>query len=233
MRRWAFDLEFEQPQGKTDKAGVVEVTDSEIDKELIIEIGVAVFDTKTGEIMDTFEGFVNNNIKLSTFIKNLTSITQEQVDGGKSLKEVMKDLDKWLRKHGTFRQPVCWGIDAEILREECKVNGIKWQYGNGYMNVKTVFQMHMEQQGKHHGGGLALSMQSMDMTFAGIEHRAVTDAINTARIYVELANKNDKLTELLRKVYPILFMRNEVTIPDYIRTRESLISELEAILEQN
>jgi len=193
MKRWAFDLEFEQPQGKVNKAGVVEVTDSETEKELGIEVGAAVFDTKTGEIIGTFEGFVNNNIKLSTFIRNLTNITQEQVDGGKTLREVMKDLDKWLKSHGIFRQPVCWGIDAEILREECmcnKTNGnIKWQYGKGYMNVKTVFQMYMEQQGKHYGGGIANSMETLGLKFEGVEHRAVTDAINTARMYVELARK--------------------------------------------
>lgn len=185
MIRWAFDLELEQPNGPG-RNGQPDITDSEVDKQIIIEVGAAVFDTKTGLIIDTFEGFVNNNIKLSTFIRGLTNITQEQVDGGKPLKEVMKDLDIWLKKHKVFRQPVCWGIDAETLRHACIENKIKWQYAKAYMNVKTVYQMYMEQQDKHHGGGIASSMLALGVKFEGVEHRAVTDAINTANVYLEI-----------------------------------------------
>lgn len=189
MIRWAFDLEFEQPQGKINKAGVVEVIDSETDRELIIEIGAVVFDTKTGEIISIFEGFVNNNIKLSTFIKDLTHITQEQVDSGKSLKEVMKDLDKWLKKYKAFRQPICWGIDAETLRNVCNENKIKWQYAKASMNIKTVYQMLMEQQGKNHGGGLNVSLKGIGIDFKGIEHRGTMDALNTAAMYMYIAKR--------------------------------------------
>lgn len=191
MIRWAFDLELEQPNEKV-KENNKKFTgpfDSQVSKEVIIEIGAVVFDTDTGIIIDRLEGFVNNGIVLSTFIRGLTGITQEQVDGGKLLKHVMIDLDRFIGVNKAFRQPICWGIDAECLRTECKGTKAKWHYGKAYMNLKSVYQFHQISNKKDHHGGLKVSMKEVGLQFTGNQHRAITDAENTAHMYMELSER--------------------------------------------
>ncbi len=198
VKRWAFDLELDQPNERIEETnrdnkrqGIKEIwpLDSQVNKAVIIEIGAVVFDSKTGKILDRFEGFVNNNIQLSSFIKNLTHITQEQVDGGKPLVVVMAELDAWLKSHNVFRQPVVWGIDAEVLRVECKENKIHWNYGKAYYNTKSLYQSYRLTNNKKHHGGLFAALSVMSMEFVGTPHRAVSDAENTALIYHKLTRK--------------------------------------------
>ena len=67
----------------------------------IIEFPTVIIDLKTNTIIDRFEQFVKpkERVLLSDFCKNLTSITQEQVDSGIPLSDALTRHASFMSKY--------------------------------------------------------------------------------------------------------------------------------------
>ncbi len=72
----------------------LETTGLDFDKDTIIEIGAVKF--QGTEILDTFQTFVNPERNLSTFIKEFTGITQEQVNDAPTFDLILNELVAFL-----------------------------------------------------------------------------------------------------------------------------------------
>eukprot|EP00128_Syssomonas_multiformis_P016288 Colp12_sorted_trinity150504_noHs@32274 len=80
--------------------------DVRISPQEIIEWPTLLMNTKTYEIESTFHFYVRPvaNRKLSSFCTELTGITQEIVDGGHTLTDVLASHNQWLRTHGLINE---------------------------------------------------------------------------------------------------------------------------------
>ncbi|HCS41551.1 MAG TPA: exonuclease [Pseudomonas sp.] len=173
MPHWlVIDLE-----ATTDKGGWP-VTEMEI-----IEIGATLVDRK-GRELDSFQCFVRplRRPLLTPFCRELTHITQANVEGAEPLSEVWGAFERWLdQHHARLEGWASWGdYDRKQLLQEwqrlqidsalCRVP---------HMNLKQRFA---KARRLERPLGLNGALQLVGMQFTGQQHRALEDARNTARL---------------------------------------------------
>lgn len=149
----------------------------------IIELGALSYD-RFGEENGTFLHLVRPEInpRLSQFCRELTGITQQDVDGAAVFETVYEkfehwvepDLDTWFVSWGTF--------DQEILNEECF----------RAFNDASMIQNHLDLQSEYTQlnslsprTSLVKAVEIEEWDFDGDPHRAMPDTRNMARIFRE------------------------------------------------
>jgi DNA polymerase III alpha subunit (gram-positive type) len=205
MRFIAIDLELEQPNTNH------QTPDSKTSDEVIIQVGVVVFELAKDEptILHSETIFLNYPAPLSQFIKTLTSITDEQVNSSTHSPFFALERIAILRRdYEASRQIVEWGSgDTLALREHSGVsleNFVKrYGFARSTINVKNIYQCYALANNIKRQGGLSKSMSKVNLNFKNTTfedknkgaHWAETDAMNTARIFnklIELLKKEDK-----------------------------------------
>jgi len=185
--RYALDLELEQPKSNP------QTPDSQLDSPRIIQVGVAFFNIRTGEIVETKSWYINIGVPLSAFIKELTSTTQDQLDTGTTIETAYAELLLLIKAYKCFRQPITWGGgDLRALQDEVGLSDL----GHVEMNVKTVYQAYAQILGWKRKIGLSGACERLGLSFIGRPHDAVNDAVNTARIYHYFMQRLNKSTSL-------------------------------------
>ena len=170
----ALDLEMNQPSGR------------------IFQVGAAVGDLRSGQLLGRFSVYVNPLEPLEPRIQDLCGVTDEVVRLAGTLDEAYEGLRLWMAPYAEKRQlnPLTWGgDDAQTLQEQLGAPGNGWPFGRRWVDVKTVFvawQHANEQQGQ---GGLATSMKKVGLVFEGRKHDAADDAVNTFRMYHRLLQR--------------------------------------------
>lgn len=148
----------------------------------IIEIGVATLHTN-GEITPFREILVKPTMsKVSTFCTKLTTLTQEQVDAGMSLKEaselLISELDsrnKVWASYGDydekmFRKAFC----SDFLNKP-----LIYPFNDKHHNVKNLFALN---QKLDHEVGMHTALRMLNINLEGTHHRGKDDAVNIAKI---------------------------------------------------
>lgn len=149
-------------------------------KSEIIEIGIAVVDFKTKEILETGSIIVKPQTStISEFCTELTTITQEMIDEqGVSFEEACKILTEKFKSNR--RLWASWGkYDFDQIHKDCILNKVDYPMGRDHYNLKPLFSI------KHslgHDLGVGTALEHLEMEFEGIQHRGVDDAKNIARI---------------------------------------------------
>lgn len=167
----SLDAEYNQPSTKT------------------IEIGAAVYNSKSGELVDTFQIYVNPNEPIQPFITELTGIDDAKVATGVSILEAYEQLKAFHKKHKCFKNPILWGSgvrnDSGHIHTE---SGVKEENFMGFrvVDAKTLYQSIQIYNNKLVKGGLHKACDTVGIGWDnqfGPEHRALPDAHNTFRIW--------------------------------------------------
>jgi 3'-5' exoribonuclease 1 len=152
-----------------------------IDRMEIIEIGAVCLDgDKEMQQSKEFERFVHPTMEpvLSDFCRNLTTITQHEVDHASYFPLVFEDFLDWI---GGDRHTICsWGnYDMLQIQVECKRHRIELPgaFKQG-INLKGEFAALR----KSRPCGLMQAMRSLHMDPEGVHHRGIDDARNIAKI---------------------------------------------------
>jgi len=129
----------------------------------IIEIGICLLDTLTGEISDNRGILVKpTHSKISPFCTQLTTITPELV----------------------AREGVSFEEALQILKKEYQAYQYTWaSYGNYDRNMKELFQevtQHPKRLGMHQ------ALNYLKIPLVGTHHRGKDDAYNIAKIMYKL-----------------------------------------------
>lgn len=172
----AIDLEMNQPSRK------------------IIQIGAAIGNIQTGEIISDFGVYVNPNEPISERIVTLTGITDKHVKNAYTLPEAFEKLTAYRNTMNVFINPLTWGgDDMAYLRNQLSVedNLPEWKFGRRYIDVKTLYVLHRLKNGEFPAGGLAKSMTKIGLNFKGRKHNATDDSVNTLRMFFKLMEKMD------------------------------------------
>ena len=170
----AIDLELNQPSNK------------------IIQIGAAVGDITTGKIISTFSQYINPNEPINPVITELTKITDEIARAGTDLLSAYMNLVRLHLESGAFINPITWGGgDSEFIKKQLtQLNqNFEWCFGRRWIDVKTIVSAVKLANKRNVQGGLARSMASMGIAFAGTKHNAKDDAVNTFLFFKFLLDK--------------------------------------------
>lgn len=108
----------------------------------IIQIGYLIFNNKF-EILDKWSIYVNQQIKLTDFIKNLTWITQEEVDNWLSFKDSMSEFQNKISICDYYLS--FWNYDMKQFYHDCRNNWVDYIFdewnewkNSRHFNIKDI-----------------------------------------------------------------------------------------------
>lgn len=180
------DCEFNQPSRKC------------------IQIGAAIYDTRTAACYGSFETYVNPYEPITPEITELTGIKDSDVKNAPGIIDAYFMLMDFHSQGKCFRNPLVWGSgvrnDSSALFDETKLamenldkklgranSDLKENFmGFRVVDAKTLFQSLMLFENLSYAGGLDASMKRLGLKFEGDKHRALTDARNTFTIWYYL-----------------------------------------------
>jgi inhibitor of KinA sporulation pathway (predicted exonuclease) len=155
----------------------------------IIEIGAIRMKVINGELvlLDTFQSFVQPKMdKLNTRITNLTGITKKDLISAPSYTEAIDSFRAWIGLEDYY---LCsWGPEdkwALITDSTFHQTDIEWIINHN--DLQFHFSMlHDSEKGFRYG--LSRALQAVELSYVGSKHRALDDAINTAKILQKIFN---------------------------------------------
>jgi DNA polymerase III epsilon subunit-like protein len=175
MNVLSLDCEYNQPSGKT------------------IQIGAAIFDVKSGILLDKFETYVNPYEIITPEIVELTGITDQNVQDAPSIQEAYSELTKFSKKHKIVHNPLVWGSgarnDSQTIASEAGVLPENNIFGYRVLDVKTIYQSTQIFINKEFAGSLEKVCRRLSIPFEGQKHTALADAVMTFKVWQHLMKK--------------------------------------------
>lgn len=152
----------------------------------IIEVGICTLDLATLERRERASYLVRpERSKVSEFCTRLTTLTQEQVDGGISFREVCSILKK--QYHSKERAWASYGdYDRSQFDRQCRASGIGYPFGPSHLNIKNLYAL---MNGLPNEIGMVDALKALSLPLEGTHHRGVDDAWNTAPILAHLLGR--------------------------------------------
>jgi 3'-5' exoribonuclease 1 len=148
-----------------------------------IEIG-AVLLNPFGEVEGKFARFIRPTVNpiLSHFCRELTNITQEQVNRARPFAEVIDDFMVWADMYDDEDYCLCsWGgFDRRQLAADCALHRLNADWTRKHANLKDQYQR-LKRLRQPRGLVNALDAEGFD--FDGQPHRALPDAENLVKIF--------------------------------------------------
>lgn len=150
----------------------------------IIEIRGVFLDIEHRKIVEEYQTFVKPVLfpKLSTFCKELTTITQQEVDQGCSLLDAVLQLQKLTMEHEAL---FCsWGFyDRNQFQESAQRFGVPYPFGEKHLNLKLAHQQFYGYQRKM---GMKAALNFHRIPLSGTHHRGIDDARNITKIVIQM-----------------------------------------------
>ena len=145
-----------------------------------IEIGAVLVETRTLEKVDELGIFVKpvRHPTLTDFCKQLTSITQRDVDAAPLFPEAAASVARFLAGR---RALFCsWGdYDKKQLAQDAAFHKMRLPFGQEHLNLKKRFS---EQLGEPKRFGMDGALARVGLALEGTHHRGIDDARNIARL---------------------------------------------------
>jgi inhibitor of KinA sporulation pathway (predicted exonuclease) len=156
----------------------------------IIEIGLAVIDTKSLKILTSTSWIIKPTwSQVSAFCTNLTGITSNEVANGISLQQACSEIRK---KYNSRDLAWCsYGdYDRKMFLSDCTKKGASYPFSDTHINTKGMFNYLLPQ--KMSSCGLQAAAASLGIMWEGQAHRGEVDATNLAYVMIELAKRERK-----------------------------------------
>jgi inhibitor of KinA sporulation pathway (predicted exonuclease) len=149
----------------------------------IIEIGLCVLEVASGRRLENPSLLVRPECStVSDYCTQLTTLTQEEVEGGMSLAEACRLLrEKYRSRERTWAS--FGDYDRWQIQNECQARGIEYPFGRRHINVKTLFAL---VHNLPREVPLDEAMARMGFPLEGTHHRGGDDAWNIARLLGEI-----------------------------------------------
>ncbi len=152
----------------------------------IIEIGLSTLEVASGERRDRESLLVRpERSTVSAFCTELTTLTQDQVDGGVPFAEACG----WLVERYRSRQRT-WAsygdYDRRQFASQCESCRLPYPLGPTHLNVKNLLALAL---GLHREVGMAQALKLLDLPLEGTHHRGGDDAWNIAGILAVLLRR--------------------------------------------
>lgn len=148
----------------------------------IIEIGACKL-SNYGTLLDKYSKCIKpkNNPILSMYCRNLTNITQAEIDRASSFVDVMTDFEDWVYDSSDFVCFYSWGPkDFKLLEDDSLSNNYNLDWLDDVYDLKKQYNA-LKKSNKIVGFDRALELESIE--FEGPKHRALSDAMNLSKIF--------------------------------------------------
>lgn len=147
----------------------------------IIEIG-AIKINEQGKSLSEFCEFIKpkHNPVLSDFCKELTTITQEEIDAADTYENVIDRFKGWINLNEPY--VLCsWGFyDKKQFQKDGELHQLNTEWLKNHISVKHQYA-EIKSLNKPIGMGGALKKEKL--TLEGTHHRGIDDARNIAKIF--------------------------------------------------
>jgi inhibitor of KinA sporulation pathway (predicted exonuclease) len=155
----------------------------------VIEVGWALLEPRTGEIVRTEQFYVKPTTSfVSDFCTELTGIRPAQVAHAPSFAEVMREVGALHPELGVRLWGSYGDYDRAQMVRQCDAEGIAYPFpGQTHLNIKEVVGAYLGFGKK--SPGLARALERMGLKFEGRNHCGVDDARNTARMLAHMLGK--------------------------------------------
>ena len=146
----------------------------------IIEVGICLLDTQTGEITGNRGILVKpERSEVSDFCTQLTTINTSMIaEEGITFKDacaiIRKDYQSQSRPWASFG-----AYDLKQFQRQCTAMNIGYPFGPSHINVKTLFALKKKLT---HEQGMAGALGLLEIPLEGTHHRGKDDALNIAKI---------------------------------------------------
>ncbi|PNF42020.1 3'-5' exoribonuclease 1 [Cryptotermes secundus] len=157
----------------------------------IIEFPAVLVSTELQQVIDHFQAYCRPvlNSTLSGFCKELTGITQEDVDTADTFPQVVKDFEAWLTKHKlgskhkfTVVTDGPWDM-GRFLYGQCKISGLPYpKFAKKWINIRKAFSNFY----KCRRFSLKMMLEHLELDFEGRPHCGLDDARNIARVLLRM-----------------------------------------------
>lgn len=150
----------------------------------IIEIG-AFRVNEFGEIRGRFNRFVRPVIHptLSDFCRQLTTIQQVDVNRADTFPDVIEEFWDWAHLRDEEYLLCSWGgYDRKMLIKDSKLHQLDPDWAMEHINLKEQYS---QLNRLHRGLGLQAAVRREGLHFDGIPHRAISDAENLVKIFLQ------------------------------------------------
>ncbi len=146
----------------------------------IIEIGICILNTHTGEITKPKGILIKpERSVVSPFCTELTTITQELLDQeGISFEDACDMVREEYEGH--YHTWASYGdYDRNMMQRQCKIRNMDYPLSQDHINVKQLFY---ETQPIRRKVGMKGALNILNIPLEGTHHRGVDDAKNIAKI---------------------------------------------------
>jgi len=154
----------------------------------VIEFGGVLLDRDTLEVIERIEFFIKPSLhtQLTPFCKELTHITQEQVDSGMTYVRALTLMRSFRERFG---KDFCWCSWGAFDKNQFIKDGILHGLSpllepDNHFNLKEWFS---NLNDKRKGFGLNKAVAYKNLEFIGQHHRALSDAENVAQLLRTMA----------------------------------------------
>lgn len=147
-----------------------------------IEIG-AVKINEYAEVVGVFNRFIKPVINpiLSAFCRELTSISQVDINRADKFPKVIEDFQDWIEIFDEDYLFGSWGdFDKRMLKLDCQLHDYDTEWLDHHINLKNQYR-DIKKFRKPKGLKSATELEGFE--FTGIHHRAIADAENLAKIF--------------------------------------------------
>ncbi len=153
----------------------------------VIEIGAYKID-EYGRAVDKFSRFIKPQAHpvLSLFCKQLTGITQVDINRARPYPSVIDDFLDWINIDEDY--VLCsWGdFDRKIFIKNCEQHRIDFEWAQQHINLKAQYY---RIRNFTKPVGLQKALRKEGFEFDGEPHRGIDDAFNTAKIFMRLIDR--------------------------------------------
>jgi 3'-5' exoribonuclease 1 len=150
----------------------------------IIEIGAFRLN-HFGEIRGKFNRFIRPVVHptLSPFCRNLTTISQDDVNRAATFPTVIEEFMDWARI-GEEDYVLCsWGnFDHRMLAHDCKLHRLENDWTQHHVNLKEQYRV---MKRLRNGIGLRRAVENEGILFTGLHHRGISDAENLVKLFLK------------------------------------------------
>ena len=185
----------------------LETTGGHASQHRIIEIGIVWIND--GEIVDTYETYVNPGVFIPPFITQLTGIKNEDVEHAPIFSDVAKEVNHWLEDRIFVAQNV--NFDYSFIKKEFERLGMSF-------NAKRLCTSRYARSSIN---GLRKSNLKVLAEYFQVTnnnpHRALSDALTAAKILLSLLELDSELTIAKKLINKKL---TKITLPNHTNPKD-------------
>lgn len=155
-----------------------------------IEIGAVMVESEDLKPISEFQTFIKpvRHSILTDFCKQLTSITQEDVNHADTYPEAIKKFSHWLHQYDNFLFG-SWGkFDRYQLQQDSKFHEIPYPIPSKHINLKRYFKKNQNLNKRYN---MAEALELAGFSLQGTHHRGIDDARNIAKLMPYILGRID------------------------------------------